>query len=304
MLGAGALAACAPPEFVTQGGPDPFEGGIGGTGIVGTITGSGALMVNGLALSTTAATRVRTALPRGLPDRLGTGQTLTVTAMRTRRGFEARHITIDYALVGEVTRRSGGGFAVNGVAVRLEPGAVGTLVPGARVALSGLWQSDGSLIVSRVDVTPDAPDLVAGTVISTGPGRFMIGAVPIVPRGTVPVNGSYAVAVGRATAAGLDADLLRPGRFLTETPIRQLSIEGYLESDAGRPGFRVAGLGHSFARDLDLAPLAQVRAVYYGSYNGLFGARAAYVLPEGVQARTALLTPGVLERFDGRIVPV
>jgi len=300
---AGLVGACAMPEIADRDGTDPFEGGIGGTGIVGTVTGTGALMVNGLELATPAGTRIRSRFGGLSRDALAPGQTLTISAQRGRDGFEARDITIDHALVGRVGQ-AGRGVTVNGVPVAREPGAYGVLIPGARVAVSGLWRADGTLLASRVDAAPSAPDLVAGTVTSRGDGRFSVGPVPIAPRGSVPVDGSYAVAVGRMAGPMLEAERVEMGRFTMALPLLQLSIEGYLEPAAARPGYRVAGLGHSFARDLQLGRIGPARAIYFGPYDGRFGAEAAYILPEGVAARRRLLSPGVTGGFAGRVLPV
>ena len=108
--------------------------------------------------------------------------------------------------------------------------------------------------------------------------------------------------LGRARDDAFDASDIQVGRFNTATGLRQLSVEGYLESIPEAPGYRIAGLGHSFDRSLSLSPLAQRRAIYFGRYTGLFQARAGYVVPESFARRRQLLERGFGAGFDGPIV--
>ena len=47
-MGATALGACAPAIQTAALSDDPFEGGIGGTGIVGVMVAAGSVLINGL----------------------------------------------------------------------------------------------------------------------------------------------------------------------------------------------------------------------------------------------------------------
>ena len=69
LFAASALGACAapsvvPPAVTRDDRRDPFEGGIGGTGIVGLLTGYGSLRINGLRVELTSATRLQTPFGR------------------------------------------------------------------------------------------------------------------------------------------------------------------------------------------------------------------------------------------------
>ncbi len=290
------LAGCAAPALVTRdGNRDPFEGGIGGTGIVGTLTDFGSLMVNGLRVEMSDSTRVVTGLGPVSESALAPGQSLTIAATRTRDRLVARHVRIDWPLIG-VLEASGNRLSVNGVTVTPEPGATRTAGVGQRVAVSGLWTTNG-VIASRIDPAPFETDLVAGDVTRDGPA-LRVGGVPIFAGAgqSFPSSGSYLVATGRFGSSGLVTERAATGRFVTGAgSFTQLAVEGYLEPTASAPGYRIAGLGHSFARDLRLAPLAAERAIFVGPYDGLFGARAGYTLPENVGQRRRLLSEG----YDG-----
>ncbi|MEM7488864.1 MAG: hypothetical protein AAF390_07030, partial [Pseudomonadota bacterium] len=85
LLASGAVAACrpSPPAVVTRDESDPFEGGIGGTGIVGVLTDFGSLIVNGLRVEVTSGTTVATPFGRVGEGALAPGQALTIVASRS-----------------------------------------------------------------------------------------------------------------------------------------------------------------------------------------------------------------------------
>ncbi|MEM9248757.1 MAG: DUF5666 domain-containing protein [Pseudomonadota bacterium] len=292
------LVGCAAPAIVTRDGTrDPFEGGIGGTGIVGTLTDFGSLRINGLRVELTDQTRIVTALGPVSDSALAVGQTLTIAANRTRDRLIARHVRIDHPLVGTLAQL-GGQLSVNGVALRAEADAVRRANVGDRVAVSGLWTPSG-VVASRIDPAPFSEDLVAGDVSRDGPA-LRVGGVPIFAGAgqSFPPSGSYLVATGRLSEAGFVTERAATGRFVTGAgALRQLAVEGYLERTASAPGFRIAGLGHSFADDARLASLAQQRSIFVGPYDGLFGPLGGYPVPEGFARRRGLLRDG----YEGRL---
>jgi hypothetical protein len=299
------LAGCAAPALVTRDTErDPFEGGIGGTGIVGVLTELGSLKVNGLQVETTGRTRIVTPLGPVSESALAPGMALTIMADKTPRTLVARHVGLDFPLVGRLERR-GTALAVNGVPLRVEPGAVRRAGPGARVAVSGLWEA-GAVVASRIDPAPFSEDVIAGPVTRGGASGLAVGGTPVrLSSGAAfPPSGAYATAIGRHGADGFVAERLALGRFdAGARGLRQLAVEGYLERVRAAPGFRIAGLGHSFAEGLTLAPLFGRRAVYVGPYDGRFDARAGYVVPEGVVARRRLLGTGYAGRLAAQAVP-
>ena len=268
---------------------DPFEGGIGGTGIVGVLTGLGSLRINGLRVEIDGRTRVTTPYGRVRVAALTPGLSLSIHADARPGALRARDVAIDWALVGEMRRAGDGTWRVNGARVQPERGAVGRPVEGARMAVSGLWTA-GGVVASRFDPAPGDLDLIAGTA-GRAAGGPTVGGVPIT--GAAPEPGRYAVVLGQGHGDGLAADRVQIGRASFARPLRQLAVEGYLEPVAARPGVRIAGLGHRFAADLDLAPFRGERAIYAGPYDGRFRPRAGWILPEGVGARRLRLAGGL-----------
>lgn len=290
LLGGTALTACAPAIPSAQLGDDPFEGGIGGTGIVGLMTGSGSVLINGLRVEVTSATRVFSANRRVGDSALVAGRMMTILARARLGRFEAQRIDIDDPLTG-VLLRQGAGFAVNSTPVHGLRSAAAQV--GTRVTVSGVWQADGSVRASLLTGAPADTDIVAGVLSGSRTDGWRIGQTPITPpRQHSLIAGQFVVAKGQFTHGTLQADSLRFGRFREGgSTLRQLAVEGYLETVDTAPGFRLAGLGHSFDQRLQLGGFAQTRAVYFGPYTGRFVARRAVLVPEAQGQRASLLRP-------------
>lgn len=301
LMGATALTGCAPAIPTSQLGDDPFEGGIGGTGIVGLMTGTGSVLINGLRVEIPDTTRILANGRRESDTMLVPGTALSMVAYARRGRFEAQQIDIDTPLIGTLTRVADG-YAINGTSVQI--GRAGSLV-GRRVAAHGLWQPDGSLRSSLVQPIQADTDSVAGVAVGSRNTGWKIGQTPIeLPQGGLLISGQFAVASGQFSDGTLKTTSVELGRFRGGQSLRQLSIEGYLEPIDAAPGFRISGLGHSFDRRLALDPFAQTRALYFGPYDGRFRARRAVILPETEVTREALLRPAEGENFAQGLVGI
>ena len=286
--GAATLSACAEP-FDTAGGRKKPQGGIGGTGIVGTLTDFGSVLVNGLRLEVSADTLITNAFGLARERDLAIGQQLTIEAADGR----ARRIHIAYPVIGTVaegaTRDEG---VVAGVPVTLETGALGALIPGARVAVSGVWRGP-RVVASRIDILPGpGPDVIACEYMNKGPegvpaiGGRRLASLP----GSAPANLSYVTATGKNTDDGFVVQHLREGRFTGAAgPLVELSVEGYLRPDPNPPFRSVSGLGHSFHEGSRLAWFKENRVLFSGGYEGTFVAEEGLLLPEQFAARRTLL---------------
>ncbi|WP_299044137.1 hypothetical protein [uncultured Tateyamaria sp.] len=291
LLGGTALTACAPAIPSAQLGDDPFEGGIGGTGIVGLMTGSGSVLINGLRVEVTPATRIFAANNRVSDSVLVPGRTLTLLARARLGRFEARRIDIDDPLTG-VLLRQGPGYSVNSTPVPGLSDAAARRV-GERVTVSGLWQADGTVRNSLLQSAVSDVDVVSGVLAGSSADGWRVGRTPITPpNGQSLIAGQFVVAKGQFTHGTLQVTTLRFGRFREGgNTLRQLAVEGYLETVDTAPGFRLAGLGHSFDQRLQLGGFAQDRAIYFGPYTGRFVARRAVLVPDAQGQRASLLRP-------------
>lgn len=128
------------------------EDGIGGSGLYGTITGFGSICVNGRRITYGEDTPVELDDLAGSVDDLALGQVVAVRAVDD----VAQRIEVNHAVVGEVESVSRDRVRVSGIEVRVEPAVAEALEIGERVAISGLWHPDGSVVASRVGPTRPA----------------------------------------------------------------------------------------------------------------------------------------------------
>ncbi|WP_299679237.1 DUF5666 domain-containing protein [uncultured Roseobacter sp.] len=268
------------------------EGGIGGTGIVGILTEFGSLIVSGNRVETDLRTEFSGPFGPLSESDIRVGDSLTIEALGSAGNLRARRVHVTYPLVGTVSERARGGrqLTVNGVPVLTEAGAPLPSV-GDRVAVSGLWRDD-EVVASRLSLVSGTLDLVSGDVLRTARG-IRIGPVSTRGRGLASrSNGSFASAIGRFDA---DRGILRATDITTARftgaagALARLSIEGYLTRSPTAPGYRIAGLGHSFERNLDLQKYAEARVLFNGAYTGRFAAESAVILPDNVSARQRVL---------------
>ncbi|MEM6679735.1 MAG: DUF5666 domain-containing protein [Pseudomonadota bacterium] len=277
----------------------PRAGGIGGTGIVGTVTALGSIVINGLRIELDDRTVVSDAFGPRRVEALGPGLSLTVEAEReTSDGpLIARTVQLSHPVIGQAAAEGPTGLSVAGVPVRLLPG-VGAPRPDARVAVNGLWEGD-TVVASRLDPAPGAADVLAGAVdVVAGQvqGRQVSGpAARFLP---APV--AYVTLIGRAVPGGFEATSLVSGRFAGGiTQLEQLVVEGYLRPVEGVPGVAISGLGHSMDAGVRLAGF-DGRTLLAGPYTGLFEPGLGVSLPEAAGERRDLLVPGLdLARAPG-----
>ncbi|MEO1293797.1 MAG: hypothetical protein AAFV62_13400 [Pseudomonadota bacterium] len=169
------------------------EGGIGGTGIVGTITGFGSIRVNGFRVEMPDAAPVFSVLGDRRFDSIALGETVAVIARgEAEAAVSGQAASLRFPVIGTVSEFKGLTMRVLGVPVLLETGAAivapgkdgglrpGVIGDGDRVAVSGLWR--GSMVVaSRVEVLPREQTIsgTAGILRRSADGRFRIGGTPI-----------------------------------------------------------------------------------------------------------------------------
>ncbi|MEO0831643.1 MAG: hypothetical protein AAFY03_14440, partial [Pseudomonadota bacterium] len=182
------------------------------------------------------------------------------------------------------------GIVVNGVRVRLEQAPSGFQI-GSRVRVSGLWRGR-DVVASSVTPADTTVDVVSGDVSRQGTVT-RIGGVAVRGGGASGLaRRSFATAIGRfdLQRGRFIARSIERGRFTGAAgPLEQLAVEGYLEPDSRAPGFRVSGLGHSFARNIDLSRFEGRRVLFQGPYTGLFEARSGTVLPDNPMQRRRIL---------------
>lgn len=289
--GATFLGACTPEDRVADSDLNQPKGGIGGTGIVGTLTDFGSLIVNGLRVEIPADLAVETALGTVSQGQLALGHTLTIEANRPGSNLTAQRVRLVHPVIGQVQSPTPDGkqLVVGGIPIMVEAGAPLDIPDHGMVAVSGAWRQT-MIVASRIEpAQPDPVMGVSGTLRPTRTGEWTIGSLPIMlPIGTKAVPGAFATASGMLKNGTLFAQSVQIGRFTGAAgPLVSLSVEGYFAPTATAPFHTIDGLGHQLSAKSDLSGLIGRRVLLSGSYDGLFVVENGDVLPEAFDQRRA-----------------
>jgi hypothetical protein len=215
--------------------------GIGGTGIIGVITGFASLCLAGQEV----------ALPPDVPalidgqpghlDDLRAGQLVALEARGEPGALQALQIMVQHAVIGPVEATGRGTMTVAGQFVFIAD-ATGTAT-GAKigdwVAVSGLQQTENTIVATRIDPAPPGRVLVRGTLFGLY-GTLRIGTLKLrLPGGIHPPGGWPVIATGH-----MDGDVLVADSLVRDTAAESPStyfgpavsnfiVEGYVAVVAG-----------------------------------------------------------------------
>ncbi len=175
------------------------DDGIGGSGLYGTVTGFGSICLNGRRITYADDVPVNVAGGIGTADDLAVGQVVQVVA----RNDVAERIEVKHAVVGRVEAVDADRVRIRVVEADVEvevrvaaESSIDTAAvePGSRVAVSGLWHPDGSVVASRVEVARD--DWNDGTTPPIAVDMFTSEVVDIDVEGYVVRADARAIEVG------------------------------------------------------------------------------------------------------------
>ncbi|MDD2864335.1 MAG: DUF5666 domain-containing protein [Methylococcales bacterium] len=217
------------------------ESGIGGTGIVGIISGFGSICVNGIEIQYDSKTPI---VEDGIPtqsNHLALGQTVSILATHESQNYHAQEIHVLHEVQGVVTSidSSSGVFSVLGQTVHLPETLLTEITIGDNVVVSGNRLTDGSIEATRVEQQHDAMNKVS--VI--GPletdnvsGNFHIGKQPI----ELSVNQTTLKSGDEVRIQGVLKDGVLHAETLEHNPrwsfasrVDQLLLQGYVRQGDG-----------------------------------------------------------------------
>ncbi len=218
--------------------------GLGGTGIIGTISGFGSILVNGLKLEFDRATAVVTDGRPAALDELRIGQVIQGVAKKRADGqLYLETLDIQHAVSGPITAIDyktqsmtvlGQNIRLNLAGDKAATEAFRTLRAGDVVSVSGLRLEDGTIIASRVDEqSHDGRMLVRGTADDANAAQIRIGAllVPLTSDATTlsaPKAGERVFVSGRMINGAFVPDVISGGGGLPFTgQVGEVSLEGY-----------------------------------------------------------------------------
>lgn len=169
------------------------EGGLGGTGIVGVVTGFGSICVNGLKVEYDPDTPVRQDGRLVPQSALAVGQVVALQARDEGGRLQAQHIAVLDAAVGplQTLDRSTGRFVVMGqTATALVPSELQDLQPGRWVRVSGQRLASGEIRATRVQTVEPGLAWVAGVLGRHGQGAWHVGGTPLAVAAGLMPNGA------------------------------------------------------------------------------------------------------------------
>ena len=183
--GSGGGQAIAPPPP-----PPPPDSGIEGSGIaVGTISGFGSVIVNGVRYDTSSATITVDSVAATEAD-LAVGDVVVIVGEVDDNGVDgtAETVALDHVVEGPVASidAAAGTFAVLGQTVTvneftsfdddIQPESLDGLSVGDTVEVSGFVAADGTVLATRIELDDDTQLELTGvvTALDTGVSRFEI----------------------------------------------------------------------------------------------------------------------------------
>lgn len=239
------LLACACAySAVAEEKKEPREGGILGTGIVGTITQLGSIYVNDQHIRFDKDLIARTAFGPRQAATLKPGETVIVHAVRDASDWRATDITLYHPLIGPVTRHDGE-LHVMGSRVEWAEAEMTTpdgIEDGDWVAVSGLWKGDAVVASLIEEVTARPRATIIGSYIPGNSDVFQIGGTSVNQISLEHVKtGDVLTVQGRPEAGALSATNVKIGLF--ETPVTHIIAQGYLSKPDSEGLYTVLGSG-------------------------------------------------------------
>ena len=169
--------------------PAATDDGIGGTGIMGTITGFGSILANGLKVEYDAGTPIEIDGQPATAAELAIGQVTTIEAERIGTELRARRISLHFEVTGPLGSfdHARGELFMLGQTIKLGSGArvydqargqalsVSDLRVGDFVRVSGLRRGDGVIVASRLERGPPQREVrLSGPVSKVESGAFRV----------------------------------------------------------------------------------------------------------------------------------
>jgi Domain of unknown function (DUF5666) len=234
------------------------ESGLGGTGIVGVVTGFASICVNGVEVEYEPSMPVDRAGESTPVSELAVGQLVALQATGEGDQLRARRIAVIDAAVGPLTAidAASARFQVMGQpAQALEAADLQGLAVGDWVRVSGQRLSSGEIRASRVQRAVPGTALVSGPYAASGASGLRIGATPLtassLPDGLV--EGQEATVRGAWTDGRLQVRewTVRPTRAAMGGS-REVLLQGYVHAVRGRElqlGYESLTLGERLRGD-------------------------------------------------------
>lgn len=274
---------------VTSFAEEEREGGILGTGILGTVTRLGSIVVNEQRIVFPPDFSVMNETGPMTASQLVPGDTVAVVARLAGADWDAQSIRRILPVVGpisEITEAENGQvLTIMGTTVHVARSISTPVKAGDWVAVSGLWQ-DEDVVATRVEVTPPRQSaVIVGSRFSVGGSNVpQIGNTLIA--GIIPQHvkdGDVIRVVGVPEAGSIRATTLEAGLF--DGKVGLVQAEGYLSPPTSTGLYTLLGSGMvAFTDQPDM--IDETNKVLLCGYDGKLG-----------QAQSTVAEPAVREKL-------
>ncbi len=290
------------------------EGGIIGTGIVGTITDIGSIYVNGVRVIYDDDLMVQTAFGDVSPKLLRPGDTVVVEAFPKSGALKATSIQRYRPITAAVQKVADDRSWLQALGVRVQIGETSTLLlddqpvgwqaidEGDWVTVDGIWRGD-QVIASNVRLVQPRPLAAIRGVVGSGPdGSLQVGGVRI--EGIKPANVKIdgVIAVKGKVEESADGTILLARKFAIpkfSPGIRRVIVEGFTSEPASNGAYTVYGSGLTSFADDPGEPMFTRRSLFCGTLHDVFDIETSIPLPVDGGRGDDVGDPDVLGRLIG-----
>jgi hypothetical protein len=266
-------------QQLDRGGGTPGDG-VGGTGILGTISGFGSIIVNGLELEYDRGTAVETDGAPGVLEDLKVGQVVQGVARMKGDKLYLDTLEMQHAVTGPIESidHAKETLTVMGQKVRANLGgdkaaieSLRTLTKGDMVSISGLRQADGTIIATRIDQQPaDGRIIVRGIAAVNGATARVGGLEVALSAAKTPITDGARVFISGRMVGGVFTPevVVASGALPFDDAVKDVSIEAYAP-DTGKGGEQLIIEGITIdGAVLPTGTKANDRVVITGSVKG------------------------------------
>ena len=291
------------------------EGGIIGTGILGTITDIGSIYVNGVRVVYDDDLMVETAFGDVSPKRLRPGDTVAVEAFPKGDELRATSIQRYRPVVAPVEKIAldRGWIRALGVQIGINKGAVllsdekavdwRSLKIGDWIAVDGLWRADEVVASNVRRIPPSKLAAIRGVAGLDDEEGLEIAGVPVagIDPAALEIGGVIAVRGGVEQRTGGSVLLARQFALPEFSPgVSRLIVEGFTSEPTSSGAYTVFGSGLTSFADDPTNPMTTRRSLFCGKLDGVFDIETATLLPADGGQRQKPGHPFVIDNHSGR----
>jgi hypothetical protein len=231
--------------------------GLGGTGIIGEVTGFGSIFVNGEEVELDARTQLYLDGKKVSQHEIARGEVVAVRASVGKEMLFADEVHIQHQVIGTVQQVMAERNLFTVLGQTIEADAQSLPLAGQTVRISGFRDSDGVIHASYIDSIETTQQLLTGE-LKRDNRQWRIGAQLIrLPADSKPRPGQYVRVSG-----DLNKDVLQVTEFTQldslpfKQPVQRLLLQGYVRS-VGDTAYRIAGKLFIVKADMQQAGLSQ-----------------------------------------------